>query len=92
MTDTKISRRSILKGGAALLAAIPVMGISTSAFAAKNASMRTALKYVDKAPDAAKSCDKCGSFLPATKGCQMMPGDTEIAAAGTCTGWNPKKK
>ena len=91
MTDTKISRRSILKGGAALLAAIPVMAVTTNAFAAKNASMRTALKYVDKSTDAAKTCAGCGSYVPASKGCQMMPGDTEIAPGGTCTGWNKKK-
>lgn len=89
MSDTKISRRSILKG-AAVLAAMPVLGMSTGAFAAQNAAMRTALKYQPK-PNGANKCATCSQFKK-PNGCNMMPGDTEISPEGWCSGFQPIKK
>lgn len=89
MSENKMSRRTILKGAGALLAAIPVMAISTNAFAAKNDNMRKALKYQDT-PKGKDQCDGCTSWK-APNGCLMMPGDTEIKPAGWCSGYAKKK-
>lgn len=89
MSDNKISRRNLLKTGAAALVAIPVLAISGRAFAAQNAGMRGALKYVAVSTTKDKSCSNCGAFV-APNGCKMMAGDTEISPKGYCTGWNKK--
>ena len=87
--ESKISRRSILKFGAAALAAIPVV-----ALAAKNDSMRSALKYKD-APEGDKSCSNCSLFKPGKTPkdlgeCAALPGDTEISPNGWCAAWVKK--
>lgn len=81
------TRRTFMKIGGAAVAMIPV-----AAFAAKNDAMRTAMKYVDKGPDAAKHCSGCMHFVPGKPlgGCKLFPGDTEVNPNGTCTAWAKK--
>ena len=94
MTQPTTPRRQFLKIGAAALAMIPVVAFSDRAFAATNAAMRGALKYLDK-PLGDKSCATCMQFVPgktatAPGGCKIMPGDTEISPTGYCAGWVKK--
>jgi hypothetical protein len=90
MSDlAKPTRRQFLKVGAATLAAIPAIGLSTSAFAAKNDAVRKALSY-QPTPKDGKSCATCVNFKPAEKGCNLFPGDTEIVGTGYCTGFVAK--
>ncbi|HTY04093.1 MAG TPA: high-potential iron-sulfur protein [Rhodocyclaceae bacterium] len=89
------SRRTFLKLGGSALVMIPIMGISGSAFAEKNAAMRTALKYQDQPGPEKKECAGCLQFVPgktptAMGGCKLYPGDTEIAPHGYCTAWVKK--
>ena len=89
------SRRQFLKLGSVALAAIPILGASDNAFAAKNAAMRTALKYQDHPGPDGKDCSGCMQFIPgksptALGGCKLYPGDTEISPKGYCTAWVKK--
>ncbi len=85
------SRRNVLKlFGAAALAAIPV-----ASFAAKNAGLRTSMKYVDKTEKPDQRCDNCVHWVPvadpkALGGCKLFAGDTEINPNGWCTVWAKK--
>lgn len=86
---SKFSRRSLLKLGAAALAAIPVV-----ALAAKNDSMRAALKYKDT-PEGDKSCANCALFQPGKTPkdlgqCSALPGDTEVSPNAWCAAWVKK--
>jgi hypothetical protein len=83
------SRRNMLKLGAAALAMIPVVS-----FAAKNAAMRTAMKYKDT-PEGDKTCATCLQFVPGKTpkdagGCKIFPGDTEVSSNGYCVAWAKK--
>lgn len=89
------SRRRFLKVGGAALAVIPILVASGNAYAAKNASMRTALKYQDKPGPDNKECSGCLQFVPGKTptspgGCKLYPGDTEISPRGYCTAWAKK--
>jgi hypothetical protein len=99
---TNSSRRNALKKISLGLASIPVIAITSNADAAKNASLRMALKYGDKpvtVNGVVQRCDNCLHWVPgkdakALGGCKIIPGDTEISPAGHCTAWvaMPKKK
>lgn len=90
MTDlSKPSRRQFLKIGGAALAAIPVIGFSGNALAAKNDAVRKALAY-QTSPNDGKSCATCVNFVAAKNGCNLFPGDTEIVPTGYCTGFIAK--
>jgi hypothetical protein len=84
-----LSRRSVIKLGAAALAMIPVV-----ALAAKNDAMRTSTKYKDT-PEGDKSCANCLQFVPGKSaadlgGCKIYPGDTEVSPKGFCIAWAKK--
>lgn len=92
------SRRLALKQMSMALASIPLIVVAGSAFAEKNAPMRTALKYQDT-PNAGKDCAACLQFVPGKTakdkgGCKIMPGDSEIAPTGWCSAFvaAPAKK
>ncbi|WP_295391043.1 high-potential iron-sulfur protein [uncultured Thiodictyon sp.] len=91
MTDlNKSTRRQFLKVGGAALVALPIIGMSGTATAATNAAVRAALQY-QTTPKDGKQCSTCANFQPATKGCTLYPGDTEIAPEGYCSAWVIKK-
>jgi hypothetical protein len=91
MTDLiKPTRRQFLKVGGAALVALPIIGMSGAALAAKNDSVRAALQY-QATPKDGKQCSACQNFQAATKGCTLYPGDTEIAPTGYCTAFILKK-
>lgn len=84
-----LSRRNMIKLGAAALAMIPVV-----ALAAKNDAMRTSMKYKDT-PEGDKNCAGCIQFVPGKSatdlgGCKIFPGDTEVAPKGYCAAWAKK--
>jgi hypothetical protein len=83
------NRRQFLKIGAVALAAIPVAALSRGALAAQNADVRKALGY-QTTPKDGKSCSSCINFLPATNGCTLIPGDSEIVPTGYCSGYVAK--
>lgn len=92
-TPQNDKRRQLLKACAAL-AVIPVIGVPGEAMAAKNAAMRTSLKYQDQ-PMGDKECSNCMQFVPgktptALGGCKLYPGDTEISPKGYCVAWVKK--
>jgi hypothetical protein len=85
------TRRQFLKYGAAALAAIPIIGFSGTALAAKNDAVRKALSY-QSSPSDGKSCATCVNYVSAKRGCNLLPGDTEIAPTGYCAGFVAKPK
>lgn len=89
MAERNISRRNLLKSGAAALAAIPVLAVSGRAFAAVNAGLRASMKYQDKPGPDGKDCAGCGQFVPGKPlgGCKIFAGDTEISPTGWCVAW-----
>jgi hypothetical protein len=94
MKNHQTQRRRFLKFGGTALVMIPAMITFGQAQAAKNASMRTALKYQGK-PEGDKSCAQCAHFVPgksakAMGGCKVIAGDTEISPTGYCTAWVKK--
>ncbi len=88
MAESKITRRSLLRSGAAALAAIPVLAVSGRAFGAVNAGLRASMKYQDK-PNDGKDCAGCAQFIPGKPlgGCKIFPGDNEISPKGWCVAW-----
>lgn len=94
MKNHQTQRRRFLKFGGTTLVMIPAMITFGRAQAAKNASVRAALKYQDT-PESGKSCAGCSQFVPgnsakAMGGCKVIPGDTEISPTGYCTAWAKK--
>ncbi len=103
MTNTSVSRRSLLVRGAAL----PLCGLALmaarSAAAAEAAcadpahldsgqmSIRESLNYVEKSADPAKICNGCG-FLQDVKAncgtCVIFNGPANVN--GHCDSWGPK--
>ena len=94
MNDTPMNgRRIALKQISMALASIPLIAVTGSVYAEKNAALRTALKYQDTPKDG-KECSACAQFVPGKTpkdkgGCKIMPGDTEIAPAGWCSAFAP---
>jgi hypothetical protein len=89
------SRRNFLKLGSTLLAAIPIVAASGNALAARNAAMRTSLKYQEQPGPDNKECSGCLQFVPGKTpmspgGCKLYPGDTEISPKGYCIAWVKK--
>jgi len=90
MNDISLnSRRLALKQLSMPLASIPLIVVAGNALAAKNESLRTALKYQDK-PNAGKACAACVQFVPGKTAkdngsCKIIPGDTEISPTGWCS-------
>jgi len=98
MMDSKnnATRRQFIKLSGMALSVIPLMLIADKSGAATNAGMRSAMKYQD-APNGDKQCSGCAQFVPGKTptslgGCNMFPGDTEIAPKGYCLGWVAKAK
>jgi len=90
------SRRTWLKAATGVALAAPLVFFTRQSLAAKNDTMRTALKYQDK-PEGAKQCSGCAQFVPGKTakdlgGCKAFPGDTEIAPTGYCLAWVELKK
>ena len=84
MTDLNHStRRQFLKVGGAALVALPIIGMSRNALAAKNDGVRAALQY-QITPKDGKQCSVCNFYQAATTGCTLYPGDTEIVPTGYC--------
>jgi len=88
------TRRIWLKVVAGAAVAAPLAALSSRAMAAKNDSLRTALKYQDK-PSGANQCSHCTHFVPGKTpkdlgGCKIIPGDTEISPNGWCSAWVKK--
>jgi hypothetical protein len=97
-SQAKHSRRKVLKIGVTALAAVPLAGLSTQAFATQNTAVRTALKFQDH-PNGDKKCNVCVNFIPnkdkpndtgAVHGCKLYPGDTEICPTCYCVGFVQK--
>ena len=97
-SDTKHSRRKMLKAGMTVLAVIPLVGVFRQASAAQNTAIRTALKF-QGTPNGDKQCSKCINFIPnkdkpdnqeTINGCKLYPGDTEITPNGYCNGFVKK--
>ncbi len=98
--NVKESRRQLLKMGSVALAAAPMIGFNTSAFAHQNTSVRTALKFQNY-PNGDKRGSNCMNFIPnknkptdngAVHGCRLYPGDDEIVPNGYCLGFIAKSK
>jgi len=94
-SESKHSRRKVLKVGMTALAVVPLVGLSERAFATQNAAVRKALKFQED-PNGDKQCSKCVNFIPNkdkpdnnddVNGCKLYPGDTEIPPHGYCTGF-----
>jgi anaerobic selenocysteine-containing dehydrogenase len=88
------TRRIWLKAAAGAAVAAPLAALGTRAFAAKNDSLRGALKYQDK-PNGANQCSNCMHFVPGKTakdlgGCKIIPTDTEISPNGWCSAWVKK--
>jgi len=95
--DPKLTRRSLLKIGAAL-ATIPAVAITSKAWAAPNAAMRDALKYQDNPGKDGQKCSACMHWVPgktpiAKGACKIIPNDDQINPEGWCLAWvaAPKK-
>lgn len=89
-------RRFALKQISLGLAALPVIALSGTAHAEKNAALRMALQYQDKPKDG-KQCDACSQWVPGKTpkdlgGCKVIPGDTEISPLGWCAAFAPAPK
>jgi hypothetical protein len=94
MNENQTPRRQFLKMGAAALAILPVIVVSSRANAASNAALRTSFKYQAK-PEGDKSCANCAQFVPGASAkdlgsCKIIPGDTEISPQGYCMVWTKK--
>lgn len=86
----KISRRTLLKGVAALTGVAIVSSFGRNAGAAK--SSKAAMKYQDK-PNGDEQCSACRFFIPGktlkAKGtCQVVEGS--ISPHGWCTAYTTK--
>jgi High potential iron-sulfur protein len=101
--DDKLSRRDVIQQSAAL-GAFVVLGATacnkpaaltctdTSQLAPADASIRTALGYVDLSTEAGKTCSTCQQFLPAAPGacgtCKVVKGP--INPNGNCKSYVAK--
>jgi len=90
--DKKLSRRSILKGAAALAGAAAGSAVlaTNQAFAAK--APKAAMQYQDH-PKAGNDCSKCMQFIPGSSAtamgtCKVVAGS--ISPHGYCLAFTPK--
>jgi len=105
MTKQNLSRRNLLRrgvelplGGLLLAAAGSVAAQAADKVCADVKSMdsgqksiREALNYVEKSPDATKTCGSCGFFMAAADGCGTCMIFTGPAnAQGHCESWSAK--
>jgi hypothetical protein len=86
------SRRNMLKLSG--IAGIAIATIPVTAFAAKNAGLRTSMKYKET-PEGDKECSNCVQFVPGKTpkdlgGCKLFLGDTEVNPKGYCVAWAKK--
>jgi hypothetical protein len=94
MNENLKPRRDFLKIGGAVVAVIPLLSASKWAEAAKNAAIRSSLKYQDK-PNGDQKCSNCLQFVPgktpkSVGGCKVIADDTEISPEGYCIAWAKK--
>lgn len=95
MNDRKtasLSRRNMLKLGAAALTLVPLLSRQSAAADAK--ASKQVMKYQDH-PQGAQRCDNCLQFIPGksakAKGlCKVVEGDIE--PQGWCIAWAAKSK
>jgi len=94
MKDTKLNRRTLLKG----IAAIPVvsaLGYATTASAAMvdpNGPTAKALNYTEKSTTEGQHCGNCGLYQggdAATGPCPIF-GGKDVHATGWCKSWVAK--
>jgi hypothetical protein len=90
LDNTKISRRTLLKGAAVVTGIALVSAFTGKALAAK--STKAAMKYQDK-PKGNQKCSNCQLFIPGktpkAKGtCQVVEGS--ISPQGWCTAYVKK--
>jgi hypothetical protein len=95
-SNVSASRRACLSKLAGAIAVIPLAALSMDAVAAKNDSLRQALKYQDTPKDG-KQCTACIHWVPGKTatdkgGCKIIPSDTEISPAGWCSAFVETKK
>ncbi|MEJ2697925.1 MAG: high-potential iron-sulfur protein [Candidatus Sulfobium sp.] len=88
--DKKISRRTLLKGAAAVTGVALTSAFTGKARAAK--ASKAAMKYQDK-PNGDQQCDDCMFFIPgktpkANGTCQVVEGS--ISPHGWCTAFTRK--
>ena len=88
--DTKISRRTLLKGAAVVTGMALVSALTGKALAAK--STKAAMQYQDK-PKGDQKCSNCALFVPgktatASGTCQVVEGS--ISPQGWCTAYVKK--
>lgn len=94
MKNTHVSRRTMLKG----LAAIPVVAIvgytaiASAAPVTSDDPTAKALEYTDKSTMTGKICSGCALYQGGSEAmgpCPLFPGK-EVAAAGWCKSWVAK--
>ena len=95
MTSRPSPRRDVLKSLAAIGTTTVLVAVTGTAYADKNAALRTALKYQDMPKDG-HDCAACVQFVPGKTpkdkgGCKAIPNDNEISPTGWCAAFVAKK-
>jgi hypothetical protein len=89
-------RRTLLTGSAGLALALiaagckksePASCVSTAGLTADDLRLRETFNYDDRSTDAAKTCERCAQYVPATEAgacgaCKLLQG--QIHPKGTC--------
>ncbi len=91
--DKLISRRTLLKGAAAVTCVALASAFTGKAFAAQAKSTKAAANYQDK-PNGDKKCSNCNLFIPgktptADGACQVVEGS--ISPEAYCTLYSKKE-
>ena len=92
--ENQISRRTVLKGLAALpvIAAIGYHGGASAGMVSPDDPTAKALEYTDNSTQEGQTCANCNLYqggTAASGGCPIFPGK-EVAAAGWCKSWVAK--
>jgi hypothetical protein len=87
MSETAVSRRRLFLLGGVAFASLGASACSkepsscndVSGLSEDEAKVRSSLDYVDRSPDATKTCEKCQQWIPpaesgACGGCKLMKG------------------
>lgn len=90
----KVPRRELIRGGLAMLCALPVMGTARAGQCVQESSepLRESLNYQDPGPDPQQHCRDCGFFDAANATqqgcghCMIMTGP--VAASAWCESWS----